>query len=109
MVRQMSKQRLINANNLVGADGLFSTRGCVGNCNSCNLWSEEGCRVILEAPTVDAVEVMHGHWIVEEDGNWRNVKCSVCGKDYACHYGMLQLQVFGYCPNCGAHMDGGQS
>ena len=55
---------------------------------------------------VDAVEVVHGRWIVEVDGNFRNVKCSACGKDYACHIGMLQLQNLSYCPNCGAKMDG---
>ncbi len=53
---------------------------------------------------VEYTPIKHGHWIVEEDGNWRNVKCSACGKEYACHYGMLQLQNFGYCPNCGADM-----
>ena len=101
----MMKQRLVDANTLVGADGLFSVRGCAGNCSYCDLWSEEGCRVILEAPTVDAVPVVHGKWIIEEEENYRNVQCSVCSKDYACHYGMLQLQMFGYCPNCGAKMD----
>lgn len=49
---------LIDKYSLVGANGLFSKRGCYGNCNNCSLWSEEGCRVILEAPTVDAVEVV---------------------------------------------------
>ena len=60
----------------------------------------------LEFNFADAVEVVHGRWIVEVDGNFRNVKCSACGKDYACHTGMLQLQNLNYCPNCGAKMDG---
>ena len=63
-------------------------------------------KAIVNAPTVDAVEVVHGRWIVEVDGNFRNVKCSTCGKDYACHTGMLQLQNLNYCPHCGAKMDG---
>ena len=54
---------------------------------------------------VPTAERTHGHWIVEEDGNFRNVKCSACGKEYACHYGMLQLQNFDYCPSCGAQMN----
>ena len=54
------------------------------------------------ATEADVVEVIHGQWIIEEDGDFCNVKCSACGKDYACHYGMLQLQNFDYCPNCGA-------
>ena len=50
--------RLIDADALLGQNGLFEARGCRGNCNICELWSEEGCRVILNAPTVDAVEVV---------------------------------------------------
>jgi DNA-directed RNA polymerase subunit RPC12/RpoP len=46
--------------------------------------------------------VVYGEWIVEKDGNTCNVKCSTCGKDYACHYGMLQLQNFDHCPKCGS-------
>lgn len=45
-------------------------------------------------------------WIVEKSGNYCIVKCPVCGKDYACHYGMLQLQNFKYCPNCGEYVGG---
>lgn len=67
-------------------------------------------RAMIEAaPSMDAVEAVHGRWIVDEDGNFCNVKCSVCRKDYACHYGMLQLQNFSFCPNCGAKMDGGKN
>ena len=54
--------RLIDADTLVGADGLFAKRGCLGNCQHCGLWSAEGCCVIIEAQTVDAVEVVHGRW-----------------------------------------------
>ena len=50
--------------------------------------------------------VQRGRWIIEKDGSFCNVKCSACGMEYACHYGMLQLQNFDYCPNCGAKMDG---
>lgn len=58
---------------------------------------------VKDAPTIDAVPVVHGKWeICWED--WRHQldgnKCSVCGFEY---YGNL----FKYCPNCGAKMDGG--
>lgn len=43
-------------------------------------------------------------WIVVEDGNFRTVTCPACGKEYACHYGMLQLQNFDHCPDCGSRM-----
>lgn len=56
------------------------------------------------APAADVVEVKHGCWVIEEYDHICNVTCSVCGKDYACHYGMLQLHNFSYCPNCGAYM-----
>ena len=58
-----------------------------------------------DAPTVDAVEVVHGRWI-EEPFVWIdrmeaiNRICSVCG--------WKNVLKNNYCPNCGAHMmDGG--
>ena len=58
-----------------------------------------------EAPTVDAVEVVHGRWIEKE------VKLNWCEDDvdilYECS--VCECQNFGethYCPNCGAKMDG---
>lgn len=54
---------------------------------------------------VEYAPVKRGHWIINEDGNFCNAKCSSCDKDYACHYGMLQLQMFNHCPNCGAKME----
>ena len=63
-------------------------------------------RMILYAPTVDAVEVVHGRWI-DGIGSYSTANCSVCGwkipytEDY---YGYLGKT--NYCPNCGAKMDG---
>lgn len=51
-----------------------------------------------EAPTIDAVEVVHGQWICQNFGRTR-FKCSVC---HAENYEMC----YHYCPNCGAKMDG---
>ena len=57
-----------------------------------------------QAPTADVAEVKHGEWkhypecssgIVEVD------ECSECGDNYV--FGDL----YKYCPNCGAIMDGG--
>ena len=63
------------------------------------------CSIIQdEINDIPTVKMSHGQWVVDEDGNFCNVKCSACGKDYACHYGMLQLQNFSYCPNCGSIM-----
>ena len=63
---------------------------------------------IENAPTVDAVEVVHGHWIMtlytttSKRGRVianKKFACSVCGY----HNGRKQSN---YCPNCGAKMDG---
>ena len=65
-------------------------------------------RMILDAPTVDAVEVVHGRWIVSGCGF---DCCSECRKVYADGYltamGIKARTQFNYCPNCGAKMDGG--
>ena len=55
-----------------------------------------------DAPTVDAVEVVHGRWY-DVAMRYTEVKeeCSVC-------HGVVRVHGFRYCPNCGAHMmDGG--
>ena len=49
-------------------------------------------------PTVDAVPVRHGHWTddIGIEGAWNY--CSVCGEQ--------AIDLYDYCPNCGARMDG---
>ena len=80
------------------------------NCKVC----ENGClwrEVVSKAPTVDAVEVVHGRWLTLEEyaekigaeptgymGGWRF--CSECEQP------MRELYGWAYCPNCGAKMDG---
>ena len=64
---------------------------------------------VIKQPIADVVEVKHSKWKVDVYGknkNFRDVICPICGVNYACHTGMLQLQRFSYCPNCGAKMDG---
>ena len=61
---------------------------------------------VRNAPTVDAVEVVHGRWIekqeritmAEDDVDIYWV-CSVCGT--------TEIGKTNYCHNCGATMDGG--
>lgn len=68
-------------------------------------------KLIADAPTIDAVEVVHGRW--EEmhyeggilDGTNFD-RCSVCGYERVFDDPALKT-VFKYCPNCGAKMDGG--
>ena len=56
---------------------------------------------IENAPTVDAVEVVHGRWEFEKNPYMRDVwlyRCTACDARYCDNPR--------YCPNCGAKMDG---
>jgi hypothetical protein len=56
---------------------------------------------IDEAPTVDAVEVVHSSWILNDDGSGTCKHCHRTTKSaWDCDNWM------NYCPNCGAKMDG---
>ena len=57
--------------------------------------------LIFKAPTVDAVEVVHGHWCWE--GRFK--ACSNCGS-YVEWDEMLGANFWKFCPYCGAKMDG---
>lgn len=84
----MSKeQRLIDVNAIPESATAISTDGRLFVA-----WS-----AIVEAPTVDAVEVVHGRWIPCENGGYN---CSNCDRRVAF------LVHNRYCPNCGAKMDG---
>ena len=54
------------------------------------------------APTVDAVEVVHGRWLIHKGHFHDFAECSLCGEDYDKDTAM----AMNYCPNCGAKMDG---
>lgn len=56
---------------------------------------------IDDAPTIDAVPVVHGRWILGVP-----VTCSVCGKPAAEHDSPIVFWESPYCPWCGAKMDG---
>lgn len=63
---------------------------------------------INEMPTVDAVPVVHGHWIViENDQNTDDrykMQCSVCGETL---WSIEPEEL--YCCKCGAKMDSNDS
>lgn len=49
-------------------------------------------------PAADVAPVVHGRWVML--GKRATVfKCSACNK--------VDPYIYGYCPNCGAKMDGG--
>ena len=59
---------------------------------------------INEAPTVDAVEVVHGRWVDE----YPYVRCSECNAEWLNCRTDNEPMLFYYCPNCGAKMDQGK-
>lgn len=76
-----------------------------GNDNSSLIEQGEVLDLITEAPTVDAVPVVHGYWIDKASGSygrWQTF-CSVCGKHSGIG-GILSNRHKSYCPNCGAKM-----
>ena len=64
--------------------------------------------IVMSAPTVDAVEVVHGRWITSATTWGEKAICSVCGRDLYVNEpgnGLLNIEDLHYCPNCGAKMD----
>ena len=55
-------------------------------------------KLICAAPTVDAVEVVHGYWEKGKKPNWQMPMCSACKAQATTRSS--------YCPHCGAKMDG---
>ena len=51
-------------------------------------------------PTIDAVPVVHAHWIGKPLAGYSTVKCSACGSVFVENNGKWK-----YCPDCGAKMD----
>ena len=62
---------------------------------------------IGDAPTVDAVEVVHGRWYYRNPTDTLNehLMCTAC----KCLFwkNIEEMVSYPYCPNCGAKMDGG--
>ena len=109
-----NEKRLIDSKALMDAFRTYMVerydrQKCVSeeNCKACDkpcLWRS----IVSVAPTVDAVPVRHGHWIMNEDDE---LYCSVCGyiasldSDEYFYRGKIRFDDSFYCPNCGAKMD----
>ena len=60
--------------------------------------------MIEQAPAADVVEVRHGRWnYINGDVGYTEVECSECKKRTV--FGD-EDEIYPYCPNCGAKMDG---
>ena len=96
------EKRLIDANVVLAR---LKTDIVLGECEKAFLRN-----FVNNAPTVDAVEVVHGEWIgIQYDGYadgcpvydlW---ECSECREEYETEG---DPPPYNYCPNCGAKMDG---
>lgn len=86
-------------------DGWRDAHADVDDVHGCGLLEDVICEVDAQA-AADVAPVVHGCFepCFDENGNWRQgfAKCSNCGKEY---YAQV-INHFGYCPNCGAKMDG---
>lgn len=92
------EQRLIDANAL---EKKILKRGAYKIC------TDDVVAMIADAPTVDAVPVVHAYWIIKPHGTYGQLRafCSACGKHSGIG-GIVSNQKKPYCPNCGAKMDG---
>ena len=103
-------KKMANENRLIDAlvhteDDLISRRALIAEYDRVHIGEPGGARKLIEdAPTVDAVEVVHGRWIYHLDDLFpieSTQECSVCHEHELC-----TLFNESYCPNCGAKMDG---
>ena len=101
----MVGKRLIDANDL-----MEQMAANFAQCVYDGVDSEE-CQIALdtisEAPTVDAVEVVHGRWVrMDAHKGMERFKCSICRSE--CYVPTcMNDPMYEYCPNCGARMKGG--
>lgn len=69
-------------------------------------------KAVDEAPTVDAVEVVHGRWedMSDKIDKGKDLRCSICHRRASNFVGGSEdwwdMWEPYYCPNCGAKMDG---
>ena len=104
-----NEKRLIDANALLRDNEEYFCKPCKEKghdyhevaCRAC--WVDDMQIAIEDAPTVDAVEVVHGRWVLQRyyagmrKGMMARVICSECG---------YPNEKTNYCPSCGAKMDG---
>ena len=64
-----------------------------------------GVKILNQFPSADVAPVRHGRWVSVPHKLAR--VCSVCNRDEPYKFADIDADVYNYCPNCGAKMDGG--
>ena len=96
-----NEKRLIDAMSTVTKISKRVTPLIAQGCHPQRVYAEI-LKVIAQAPTVDAVEVVHGRWVDE----YPYVRCSECNAEWVNCRTDNEPSLFYYCPNCGADMRG---
>ena len=64
-------------------------------------------RLVRTYPAADVAPVVHGRWIEKEEPYFDVIyDCSACGESFCFIEGNPSNNLYNYCPNCGARMDG---
>ena len=66
---------------------------------------EDAADCIRYMDAADVAPVRHGRWVSVPHKLAR--VCSVCNRDEPYKFADIDTDVYDYCPNCGAKMDGG--
>ena len=103
-----NKKRLIDADELLSS-GFITENVRFKRRRFCIPWGDIK-RSVKNAPTIDAVEVVHGRWELHgnDDDCGCSYFCSNCHNSYDedWFYVHGQYRHWDYCPSCGAKMDG---
>ena len=96
----MGCSKMAKEKRLIDANVLYKKATDAWDDTLCDVCYSEIINLIDEAPTVDAVEVVHAKW---EEIGVADYKCSRCGFRVT---SADPISMFQYC-RCGAKMDGG--
>ena len=97
---------------LIDVDKFKADCGMADDCEDCKqnaslcqydiIYSKmDFCGWLDDAPTVDAVQVVHGHW-KEDPSGYGFWICSACG--FVSEASAADM-LYKFCPNCGARLD----
>lgn len=95
----ISREALIEAMRARGRELL--KLGTSFEANIASVTALEYVNIAKDAPTVDAVPVVHGEWLLRHEGHGHYWECSECHEN-PCIYVTKNTK---FCPNCGARMD----